>query len=268
MDFQKILGEITDEGKPGIVDEETVEVPVEPETTKEEKKGDESAPTQEGAEPKVEEPAASIPEEPVEPSPRESYRWAQMRQQLKEERAAREAYEKRLTELEQSTKIKSTESVEIPAEFVSMFGENADAWKNFSALTEKQAQRIVDAKIAEIERQAEKDEESKSHYQKIVQEEFEALGDSIGKDLSDPQSSERNAILKFAIENPITNSEGNIDLQKVYKIYKQLNPDKPISDERKKIAALTTDNAPRSEERKVVLFGQAKKFDLDSILNE
>ena len=272
MDLEKILSGIPNEGDPAIKEEEQVETPAEPKTEKEE--AVDTTPTQEGDKP-VETPAAETPEEtaktPVEPAPsaRESYRWAQMRQELKEEKEARQAYEERLAQIESSvTKSKAEEKVEIPNEFVALFGDNPEAWQQFSALTEKQAQKIVGSRIDAMEQKRSEASKAEERYQQAIQEEFRLLGEDVGKDLSDPENPERNAILKFALENPIINPQGNIDLQKVYSLYQRLNPPKVPSEERKKIAAVTTDGAPRTEEMKPVRFGQARNFNLDTIFNE
>jgi len=261
MDLSKILSDIPDEGLPGIVEdkEEQVETPAVPESEKEE---DEAVVEEDKP---VEKPAES--EEPA-PSQRESYRWAEMRRQLKEERDAREVYEKRVADLEESFKSKSQDRVEIPEEFVDLFGDNPEAWKKYDALSTKKAQELIEARFAEVEKKRIEESTAEQRDQEVIQNEFELLGEKFGKDFTDPKSSERNAVLKFAMEYAPTNAQGNIDLGKAYELYKKINPDKQPSDERKKIASITTDNAPVVTERKPVQFGQAKYFDLDKILAE
>ena len=167
-------------------------------------------------------------------------RWKALREDNKRKDAALEELRKTVEDMKTKT-VKTQESQEIPQEFKELFGEDQGHWQKFQKLTTSQAEAIVNARFKQMEETQAKTQQESARWTQWVDEQMVALSEETGLSLEDEESSERNEILKIALEYSPTDKHGNIDLHKAYELWKTLKNAQPKSDEKKKVAALTVE---------------------------
>lgn len=185
-------------------------------------------------------------------------RWKAMREELKKRDIALEELKQSIESLKQ-TKDKSEEPRTIPTEFVELFGDNPEHWEKFRKLTTSQAESIVSDRLRQMEEKQSKAANESTRWNQWVDEQMASLSEETGLSLEDPDSSERNEILKVALEYSPTDAQGNVDLKKSYELWKALKAVPKKAEEKKKVAALTVDDkAHGSQPEKVVGFHELK----------
>lgn len=152
----------------------------------------------------------------------------------------------------------------IPQEFSVLFGNDEGAWRNYQSLTERQQKAFIeklDERLKPILETAERtkkqteleawaDSEWKSLKEdQIVQGELKKLGKNFDESVQDSISQ---VITKYL---PTDEKTGNLSVRKGYELWRELNSKSPVTpnpatDEKKKVAAMTTEKSNATEEKK------------------
>lgn len=159
-------------------------------------------------------------------------------------RTQMEDFSKRFDSLTQTQKQEA--AIQLPQEFVQLFGDNTDAWSPFQKLIAQEAQKIVKAEMSAIETQKSAQAEQQRAANAFIEKQLVDLSDEFGMDFMDNKSSIRNGVLKIAQEYLPTDENGNVSLKKAYNIWKAMNPQKEMSETRRKAASLSSESSVES----------------------
>lgn len=179
--------------------------------------------------------------------------------ELAVEKQKRELLEKKMEQFIESQNL-TNNTKQIPDEFVELFGNNQKAYELFSKMTTKQMEDIVEARLKEMQESQGAEQKAKQELNQYYESVLSDLADETGLDLTNEDDSDRNEILKVAIDwNPV-DGEGRTDLKKAYELWKTLK-DKSSNKAKKKVAAMTTDDrtTDTDEEEPAREFGFSKK---------
>ena len=227
--------ETTTESQP-----ETVEKPQEAE--------EESAPSQEGEEqPEVqEEPKTETPTETKEIPFNKHPRFKRIYKELQELRAWKEEMQKQPQE--QPKAERTVEKPRMSPEFVRLFGENEEAWETWQAMRQaekaevlREAEERAKAVLESERAQARQQEEITERVVEMVEDRFLDLGESIGIDLSDPKSTERNQILDICDKYQLFDENGIPNIEKANELRAIIYPErsKEVVQEKRQVVAKT-----------------------------
>jgi len=193
----------------------------------------------ESADESTEEPESNIPDEnkvPFNKHPRFKELIAKNKQ-LIEENGKLKALEERQAKLEEMLK---DNSPNIPEWFKTGFGDNEDMGKQFDKYNKEQKATMKQEILKEL-RQAEESKTKKSEeYSKIIDTAFEDLKAS-------GATFDRNTLMKVISEYLPTNSDGSINMDKAYDIYKLKYPKKSTAFIKKEVAKKTSSDVEPSK---------------------
>lgn len=156
-------------------------------------------------------------------------------------RSDMDEFRKRFDSLSQTQKQEA--AIQLPQEFVQLFGENADAWTPFQKLIAQEAQKIVKGELSSMEAARNAQAEQQRAANTFIEKQLVELSDEFGIDFMDNKSNVRNGVLKIAQEYLPTDENGNVSLKKAYTIWKAMNPQKEMSESRKKAASLSSESS-------------------------
>ncbi len=224
------LANVPREGENPFMDKET-ETPAAPpaEETKKEQE-------------KAEEPKKPETELPFHKHPD----WIKREKKLEERFQTLQAqYEEKLKEVESRVTANQPQTVKpIPKWFSDLYGENPDAWREYSNYETDMRKAIKDEALREIRAE----QEQKLKEQKEINA---SIDSSIAELREEGKEFDENELMKIAIEYQPSNEKGEIDLHKAFKLMEALKPQKPSATAAKKeIAAQTvkrTTEAPKRD---------------------
>ena len=173
-------------------------------------------------------------------------RWKALQDELKNLRDFRDKATPLLERLGQEPQERQEESVEIPAWFSGLFGDNKEAWVKYRSYDAEQRKTLRSEILQEVRQEEERQISEQKKQEKWVDDEIQKLADEGLK-------FDRNELLKIALEWLPTDEEGNISFSKAYKILENLKagkPEKPSSDEKKKIADQTMKKSKETDGKK------------------
>lgn len=184
-------------------------------------------------------------------------RWLQAQEELKELRTFREKAEPLLEQLGKSPE-KREETTKIPRWFITVFGENQEAWDQYREYDQAERKKLVDQITGSFkEEQRRISEEDKRVNEKIDKDvqaivenkDFLARAKEIGFDFSnkDQLKNFRNELMQSALDYEITNLEKAFDILEYKKLKGQQA--KPVS-RNKEIADKTIQKGKADGEKK------------------
>ncbi len=139
----------------------------------------------------------------------ENPRWIKMQNELKELREFKQTSQPLLDQVAKPTPV--TETDEIPAWFITLYGENEQAWKQYRLHSKQEREEIRSEIMQELKAQTEQGAKESQKWDQWVEDELQTLKDSGLK-------FERNELLKVAMDYLPTDTEGNISLKKAHDI--------------------------------------------------
>lgn len=178
-------------------------------------------------------------------------RWQATQQELKETRERNELLAQELSELREMVESKSSDSgtIAVPEPFKRLFGDNPDLYTQFRDLTQAEAESIVAARMDELQNRQTQEEQARNRELEEAKQYIELSLADLAEETGLPlmqDSTERNEILQIAEEFAPTDSEGNLDLRKAYKIWGKTKEASNKQTERKQIAGMTTSTSQQT----------------------
>ena len=236
------------EEKPAESEKEEKETPTESPTETKPKEDETESPAEEKKEGEPSEPKEGEEKEKPEVfhAFHEHPRWIAREEELKELKEFRERAEPLLEKLEKPVQ---EETSEIPGWFVTLFGDNKDAWSQYRVHTTKEREELRSEILGEIEK-----EKSRALVEQKKQDEWVDL--EVKKLKADGLKFDRDELLKVALDYLPTDKDGNISLKKSYDIYKAMKADKQTVqpsksvEEKKQVADKTIKKSTATEENK------------------
>lgn len=195
-----------------------------PDTENEEVTETDGEPSQEGDK--------NAPDAKPQPNPlHRDERFREVYKGFKEGQRKIQELEQRLTELS-SRPSQPTEPDKVPSWFTRAFGDNPELYQEYreSAKSDREAVK------AELRDELRKESETETRADKEAQR---FLEDQLDDMEADGLEYDRNALLKFAYENPVVGEDGSIDLRKTLALMDRVSPPQgnPTVEQRKRISA-------------------------------
>jgi preprotein translocase subunit SecD len=193
-------------------------------------------------------------------------RFKQLVEERKELKEKVDTYEQRLAQLESKASA-SAQSTEIPAWFVHLYGENAQAWSLYSDYTKAEKDRIKSEAVAEIQQEKSQAENRQREMDGWVSDNIQTLKDEGIK-------FDENKLLKVLVDYSPTDKAGNIDFRKGLDILDKLEKLEHIdagkkTQAKKEIAASTTATAEGTSKGKTSLTAkQLRKMSWADLVDE
>lgn len=220
MDLNELLADIPSEGEAfGKKDERVKETPAE---SPADNKPTEQAPSPAGAETAPSLDESNKQDESNDVPFHKHPRWQKMREE-------NEALRSRLEELNSSVgQIKETfsqqhqSSVEIPAWFSKLYGENVEAWDAYQDHVKAEREAIKTELFKEQQAQQAKYQEEQKRWHDWVDTSIEKIENQFQADLSNEKDREK--FLAFVHKYKPTDDHGNIDLVKGWELYSERQP--------------------------------------------
>lgn len=201
-------------------------------------------------------------------------RWMRLQQEQAQLRAANEALEAKLKEMNVSPAKAAQVLAETPSEFRPLFGDDAEAytaWQNFlKAKVREEAENILNERSQAEKAKQEKAEAEKQQFVAWAEDQLAELSDEMGVDLTDAESSERNQILNLIVENELLYADGRPNIKAAYKMYQALYPTKTDDtlEEKRKIISKTNSKSGVAPSKEILYtHDNLKKMDISQFLN-
>lgn len=224
-----------------------------PESQPESEKKEEPAPSQE--EPKVEEKVETPEPKPEEPALNKEVpfhkhpRWIRQQRELAELKAQLEA-----DKAAKPTQVSQSTPVSVPREFEKLFGDDAEAYKQWQTMLESVSERKAREIVEKMAEEAEQEETQAAEFQKKAitwaEDQFVDLSDELGLDLSVKTNTIRNQILDIIAEYELYDANGLPKIKEANKLRTALYPATSNVEEKKKVLAKTAakSNAPAAKD--------------------
>lgn len=214
----------------------------------------EKQPVEEAEQPTQEEPEQETPEveEPVkeEPKPRtfdaNHPRFKRVWKELEELRTWKQEQEEKAKQPQPEAE--KPKEADMPQEFVSLFGDNPEAWKQMEKMlaardsqTLAQAESRFKAVLDSQQESAKREKEASERAVQIIEDTFLDLADESGVDFTDRNNTERNQILDICEKYQLFTPDQLPNVKAAYELHKQLYPatDKVEMEEKRKVIAKT-----------------------------
>lgn len=178
-------------------------------------------------------------------------RFKRVWKEVEELRAWKQEQEERLKQA--PVEAPKSQTSDMPQEFVSLFGDNPDAWKQMEKMlaardsqTLAQAEARFKAVLESQQESAKREKEASERAVQIVEDTFLDLADETGIDFTDRDNTERNRLLDLAERYKLFDKmapkdamDAAVSLYKEFIASRQQDEEREVVEEKRKIASKT-----------------------------
>lgn len=237
------------------------------ETTPSESQTEEVEPEETKAEEPTKEPEAKVePEDKPVPYHKDP-RWKRMRQEAEEAKAEAKRALEEIEKIRTGAQPQAQESV--PERFKGIFGEDTKAYKEWLDFQKEVAKQTVLEEMRAAEQAKAQEKNAQAQALQKIEKELEELGDEIGVDLVNRESTMRNQLLDLCEQYELIDTNGMPLLKSALQLHKKFYPsnEKQVVEAKKAIVTKTTPTSTSPAKKAPVYTHESlKKLDINNFI--
>jgi len=238
------------------------------ETTPAESQPEEVEPEETKAEEPEKEPEVKVEPQDEKPIPyHKDPRWKRMRQEAEEAKAEAKRALEEIEKIRTGNQPQAEESV--PERFKNIFGEDVKAYKEWMDFQKEIAKQTVLEEMRTAQQAKEQEKQAQDQALQRIEKDLEEIGDEIGVDLVNKESTMRNQLLDICIEYELFDKNDMPNIRKALQLHGKLYPSdtgKVVEEKKSVVTKTTPTNTSPSKKAPVYTHESLKKLDINHFI--